>query len=286
MCGFRSSARHYKILKQIKHKLNILHAVASATIKEYIVYRTHMIVSVLVGPVFFGVQYFIWTAIYSGDTGSLMGIEYEQMIRYFGITALIGYFVWGSADWNLSMLIRTGKFLTFALRPVHHRFFALSQKVGHRLLSFVTELLPCALLFVLIFKVNMLPAHAGWFALSAVLAFLMHFFISYCLGMFSFWVVQTNGLRLAYGMIDSIFAGALIPLVFFPVPLQIVQFFLPFQYVSYVPAMVFLGEYRLGGFELSLPEIVGVQMIAVLIMFCVSEIMYRAAMKRFTAVGA
>ena len=267
-------------------KINILTAVALATIKEYLVYRTHMMVSLFVGPVYFGVQYFIWTAIYKGGNASIAGLEYEQMIKYFGITALIGYFVWGSADWNLSMLVRTGKFLTFALRPIHHRFFALSQKIGHRLLSLVTEILPCAFLFTLIFKIDMFPANAGWFAVSALLAFLMHFYIAYSIGLFSFWVVQSNGLRLAYGMIDSIFAGALIPLVFFPMPLQRVQFFLPFQYVSYVPAMVFLGEYRLGGIEFSIPAIIGVQALAVLIMFTVSEILYKSAMKHFTAAGA
>jgi ABC-2 type transport system permease protein len=244
-----------------------------------------MLVSLFVGPVYFAVQYFIWGAVYGGG-GELMGIEYTQMIRYFGITALIGYLTWGSADWNLSMLIRTGRFLTFALRPLHHRFFALSQKIGHRALAFVMEFVPCALLFILLFGVDMRPAHIGWFALSVILASLMHFFISYCIGLFSFWIVQSQGIRLAYAVADSIFAGALIPLVFFPVPLQFVQFFLPFQYTSYVPAMVFLGEYRLGGYELALPAIVGVQAIAVCVMFAVSELMYRVAMKRFTGVGA
>jgi len=271
-------------MKKLKQKYNILKAVALATIKEYIVYRTHMMVSLFVGPVYFAVQYFIWGAIY-GDGGELMGIEYTQMIRYFGVTALIGYITWGSADWNLSMLIRTGRFLTFALRPLHHRFFALSQKIGHRSLAFVMEFIPCALIFMLLFNVSLRPAYIGWFALSAVLASLMHFFISYCIGMFSFWFVQSHGLRLAYFLVDNIFAGALIPLVFFPKSLQFVQFFLPFQYTSYVPAMVFLGEYRLGGYELSIPAIVGVQAVAVLVMFVVSELMYKAAVKRFTAVG-
>jgi len=272
-------------MRIIKRRLSVLWAVGAATIKEYLVYRTHMMVSLFIGPVYFTVQYFIWGAIYGGG-GAVAGIEYTQMIRYFGITALIGYLTWGSADWNLSMLVRTGRFLTFALRPLHHRFFALSQKAGHRLLALFMEFLPCALLFTLIFGVDMRPALPGWFALSVILASLIHFFISYCIGIFSFWFVQTGGLRLAYALADGIFAGFLIPLVFFPMPLQFIQFFLPFQYTSYVPAMVFLGEYRLGGFELAIPIIVGIQAGAAVVMFVISEIMYKIAMKRFTAVGA
>ena len=52
----------------IKKKLNILWAVAVVTYKEWSAYRTHSMVSILVGPIYFIVQYFIWTAAYGGKT--------------------------------------------------------------------------------------------------------------------------------------------------------------------------------------------------------------------------
>ncbi len=132
----------------------------------------------------------------------------------------------------------------------------------------------------------MRPAYTGWTILSIALAYLMNFFVHYCLGMASFWIVQTGGLRAVYSLAGSIFSGTLIPLMFFPKPLQIVQFFLPFQYTLYVPAMVFLGKYSLGEIELSIPAVVGIQAAAVFAAFLLSELMYKAAMKQFTAVGA
>jgi ABC-2 type transport system permease protein len=264
-------------------------AIASATIKEYIVYRSHMMVSLFVGPVYFIVQYFIWTAVYGGGgatSGTLKGIEYLQMIRYFGILTLIGYMIWDSADWNLSMLIRTGKFLTFTLRPIHHPFFALSQKIGHRVLGTLLEALPCALIFTLLFKINMMPASIPWALLSILLAYFVYFYVSYIIGIASFWIVESQGIRSFYYLLYGVFSGSFIPLVFFPKPLQIIQFFLPFQYTSYVPAMVFIGKYSLGDIELSIPAIVGIQALAVLCVFLVSELLYNTAMKRFTAVGA
>jgi ABC-2 type transport system permease protein len=84
----------------------------------------------------------------------------------------------------------------------------------------------------------------------------------------------------------AVFSGALIPLVFFPKTLQIVQFFLPFQYTSYVPVMVFLGTYSLGGIQLAIPMIVAIQAAAVLAVYGASQLLYNAAMKQFTAVGA
>jgi len=272
-------------LNRLKQKIDCMLTVAVVTYKEWSAYRTHSLVSVFVGPVYFAVQYYIWKAVY-GDAAAVNGMEFSSMVRYFGASALIGYLVMDFADWNLSMLIRTGKYLTFALRPLNHRFFAFSQKIGHRVLGFLVEFVPCLLIFILVFKTDMRPAHLGWTVLSVMLAFFMNFLVNYCIGMASFWIVQTDGLRSAYALVDGIFSGMLIPLTFFPMPLQIVQFFLPFQYTSYVPVMVFLGEYRLGGMELSLPVIVGIQAAAVAVMFILSEVMYNAAMKRFTAVGA
>jgi len=272
------------LLKSLKQKIDVCAAVAFVTFKEWGAYRTHSLVSVFVGPVYFLVQYFIWTAVHG--SGAFPGMELEEMIRYFAAVALIGYLVMDFADWNLSMLVTTGRFLTFSLRPLNHRFFALSQKVGHRVLGFLVEFIPCYLIFMFVFNIDMLPAYLGWTVLSIMLAFLMNFFVNYCIGLVSFWVVQSGGIRSVYSLVGAVFSGALLPLVFFPMPLQVVQFFLPFQYTSYVPAMVFLGRYSLGGIELPIPAVVGVQAVAVAAVFLLSQFLYFMAMKRFTAVGA
>ena len=269
----------------IRKQLEVMKEVAYVTYKEWSAYRTHSMVSIFVGPVFFIVQYFIWHAVY-GNQNSLQGIELNEMIRYFGISTLVGYLVMDFADWNLSMLVRTGKFLTFAIRPIHHRFFALSQKVGHRILGFIFEFLPCLLIFQFLFRVDMMPEHLGWFILSVLLAFLMHFYAYYIMGLLSFWLVKTDGIRQVFGLLANVLSGMMIPLVFFPHWLQMVQFFLPFQYIIYVPSMVFTGRYSLGGITMSIPQIVGLQALAVLMFFFVSEGLYRISMKHFTGVGA
>jgi len=272
-------------VNKLKQKIDVCKAIVFATIKEYLVYRSHMMVSLFVGPVYFIIQYFIWTAVY-GDGGAIKGIEYYQMIRYFGILTLIGYFTWDSADWNLSMLIRTGKFLTFALRPIHHPFFALSQKIGHRLLAAFIEALPCAIIFIFLFKIDLTPSNIPWTVLSIVLASFIYFFVSYIIGIASFWIVESQGIRSFYNLLNGVFSGSFIPLVFFPKTLQIILFFLPFQYTSYVPAMVFIGNYTLGDIQLSIPAIVGIQALALIFFYLVSELLYSTAMKRFSAVGA
>jgi len=251
--------------------------VAVATFKEWSVYRTHTLVSVFVGPAAFAVNYFIWTAVY-GARPELAGMELPQLIRYFGASALIGFVTMDFADWNLGMLVRTGRFLTFALRPVHHRFFALSQKLGHRVLGLTLEFVPCILIFHLVFGVDMRPANLPWALLSVALAFLINFNFNYILGLASFWVTRVDGVRGITHFFFSILSGAFFPLSLFPVWLQQVQYFLPFQYTIYVPAMVYIGQFT--------PELVGYQAIAAVATWLVSEVIYRRAMRRFCDVGA
>lgn len=269
----------------ILKRLRVIKAVALVTYKEWSAYRTHSMVSIFVGPVYFIVQYFIWTAVYT-DSSSLNGMDLSQMLTYFGVTTLIGYLTMDFADWNLQMLVRTGKFLTFTLRPIHHRFFALSQKIGHRILGLLFEFIPCLLIFVFIFKIDMKPANLGWTMLSVTLAFFMNLYLNYTIGMTAFWLVQASGMRQVYLLLQSIFSGGLVPLVFFPQLVQRFLLFLPFQYVSYVPAMVFIGQYELAGVSIPIPVIVGIQAIAVLVTALFSELIYQMSMKRFTGVGA
>lgn len=272
-------------MNYIRHKLDVMKAVAMVTYKEWAAYRTHSMVSIFVGPVYFIVQYFIWTAAY-GNKHEINGMNLNQMIIYFGASTLIGYLTMDFADWNLQMLIRTGKFLTFALRPINHRFFAFSQKVGHRFLGLIFEFIPCYIIFTLLFRVNMVPKHIGWTLLSVLLAFLMNFYVHYILGMTAFWFVQSSGIRRVFDLLSGVFSGVFIPLVFFPQAVQKVLFFLPFPYMSYVPAMVFTGEFKLAGVEMSLPYIVGLQAVAVILVMLLSEVIYEASIRHFNGVGA
>lgn len=269
----------------ISHKLRILKAVAFVTYKEWSAYRTHSMVSIFIGPVYFFVQYCIWKALY-GNSQTLNGMQFSSMMTYFGANALIGYLTMDFADWNLQMLVRTGKFLTFALRPIHHRFFAFSQKIGHRFLGLVFEFIPCYILFTLLFKVNLVPPEPLWAVLSIVLGFLMTFYVNYCIGLTAFFFVRAEGVRQVFQLMLTICSGGLLPLSFFPTVIQKLLFFLPFQYILYVPSMVCTGSYNLAGISMGLPQIVGIQAIAVILTALFSELLYRLSIKRFTGVGA
>src|SRR5690606_28364954 len=133
--------------------------------------------SILIGPVYFLVQYFIWQAIFSARE-TLNGFTLEQMLAYYGVMAVTTYLTFDFADWNLQMLIRTGKYVTFVLRPVSHRFYALAQQIGHRTLGLFLGFLPVFLIVLFVFRIDLKPASVGWAVLSVLRGFLMTFFVN------------------------------------------------------------------------------------------------------------
>ncbi len=265
--------------------LSVIRAVALVTYKEWAAYRSHMLLSLLVGPAYFLAQGFIWRALFAGRE-ELGGFRLDEMLRYYGTAAVIYYLTMDFADWNLQMLVRTGRFLTFALRPVDHRTFALAQKIGHRTLGLLFEFVPVWCIFTFAFRVRLWPAEPLWALLSVALAFLMMFLVNYTVGLLAFWLTRTDGLRAMVRFARDLLAGTLVPLTLFPAGVQKVMLFLPFQFIAYAPVRVFLGHYRLGGVELSLPAVVGCQALAVAAMWGLTGLLYRAGLGRYTGVGA
>jgi len=265
-------------------RLAMVRAVAVVTYKEWAAYRSHMLLSLFIGPAYFLAQGFIWRALYAGRE-ELGGFRLEEMLLYYGTAAVTYYLTMDFADWNLQMLVRTGRFLTFALRPMDHRTFALAQKLGHRTLGLLFEFLPVWLIFTFAFRVRIWPAAPLWAALSLALAFLMMFLVNYSVGLLSFWLTRTDGIRALVRFARDLLAGTFLPLTLFPPVVQKVMLFLPFQFISYAPVRVVLGRYELAGVTLSLPAVVGLQALAVAAMWFVSGLLYRAGIRRYTGVG-
>lgn len=278
-------AKDRSIRQNIRSLLETLKATAFATYKEWAAYRSIMAVSLFVGPLFFLVQVFIWKAVYGGQE-TVGGLTLQQMIAYMGISAVINYLTFDSADWDLQMLIRTGKFLTYMLRPVSYCYFAFCQKVGHRLLAFWLEFVPICLLFWFVFKIRLIPPFPGLTVISLCLSFILVFLTNYCIGISGFWLTKTEGLRRAFLLFRDLCAGTMVPLTLFPGVFQKILFFLPFQFITYVPTRVYLGSYELAGMKLPMYTIVGYQAVAVLVMYFLYRFLWYMGIKRFTGVGA
>ncbi|MNN70994.1 hypothetical protein D3C81_1868910 [compost metagenome] len=118
-----------------------------------------------------------------------------------------------------------------------------------------------------------------------MLGFLMTFLVNYCIGLTAFWLTNADGVRGMFHLLRNISAGVLVPLTFFSQPIQQVLLYLPFQYMQYVPARVFIGHYELAGMLLTIPQIVAIQAVAVLLMWGITAVLIKLGHRRFSGVG-
>lgn len=86
---------------------------------------------------------------------------------------------------------------------------------------------------------NVLDAVLYFVALGV--GWLLNAFIAVLLGLTSFWIVQIWPLSAVVRLAGQLVGGATVPLVFFPVVLRDVANALPFQFLGYVPATIYIG---------------------------------------------
>src|SRR5207237_5897023 len=85
-------------------------------------------------------------------------------------------------------------------------------------------------------------ATLGAYALSLVLAFLIGFFFEATIGMIGFWFLEVSSFLYIINTISFFVSGQMFPLDLLPPFWSGLLRSLPFQYLAYFPASVFLGK--------------------------------------------
>jgi ABC-2 type transport system permease protein len=273
-----------RISERAMTAVGAMNAIAQVTLKEWAAFRSHMLVSLLTGPLRFLVMAWMWKSTLAGG-GKVAGMGRDDLVAYSGLAVIVTYAVFDFADWNLHMLVRTGRYATYLLLPIPHIAFAFSQKLGHRLLAMLLEALPVWLLVSLWLGRPLLPAHPFWFAASVMLGFLLVFLVNYAAGLIGFWMTRTEGLRRCLVLLRDTLGGAYIPLAFFPPALQPILFCLPYAWAMYVPLRIGLGSVVLAGHSLAPPVALALQAAFTAMWALVVAAFHRMALKRYLAAG-
>lgn len=261
-----------------------LFAVASVTWKEWTAFRSHMLVSLFTGPLRFLTLTWIWKATAS-PSAMAGGMTTNDLITYSGLAILVGYAVFDFADWNLQMLVRTGRFANHLLQPMHHAWYALAQKMGHRALAILIEAVPVWVLVSLFLGRPLVPHGGIWFLLSVSLGFMLMFVVNYASGLVGFWLTRAEGVRRCMVLVRDTFGGAWIPLSFFPLAIQPILFATPYPWILYVPLRIATGRLEILGRIVEPALAVGLQAIVLTVSVILLSGLDFLARRRFLAAG-
>ena len=232
--------------------------------------------------------FLLWEAIYIGSKkDDIAGFTRDNMIAYLLLVQISRMFSsMPGLSTGIARDIRDGNLKKYLLQPIDMLWYLLSYRGAHKIAYIATTALPYALLFFLfrdVFEGFPGPATLLAYLLSLVLAFLIGFFFETCIGIVGFWFLEVTSLMYIINILNYFVSGQMFPLELlneYPYVTRTLEL-LPFQYLAYFPAMVFLEKKQ--GMDL----LIGLSIEAAwaLGLMLLSRWMYRLGLKRYSAFG-
>ena len=236
-------------------------------------------------------QIFLWWAVFesvgsgSADTNRLAGYSFQEMVAYYLLSMLGRAFssMPGLAS-TVAKQIREGEIKKYLIQPIDLVGFMLLGRVAHKIAYYTIATLPFALVFFLC-----RGYFSGWpspdvllaFIISLLLAFLLGFFLDLCIGLIGFWFLEVSSLLFIYMLLNFFLSGHMFPLDLLPTPWNAVVDYLPFKYLAYFPAAIFLGKVPTD----ELWTQVGIEFIWLLVMIGVARFLYARGVVRYSGYG-
>jgi ABC-2 type transport system permease protein len=182
----------------------------------------------------------IWKAAYAGKA-VIEGFTIAMMMWYLLFTESIVTST-SSVIKEVNKEIQGGDIVYQLNKPYHYILYHLSRALSYRAIGFVvTFSMGAILVWIMVggFNFNLLSIPA--IIIIIALALILDFFMIMSIALLAFWFEDTNSFRWVYDKFLFTIGGMLIPLEIFPKWLSNISGVLPFSFVAYYPAKMFVN---------------------------------------------
>lgn len=226
----------------------------------------------------------VWTTV-ARSQGNVNGLTANDFTTYYLTLLIVDILTSDITIHILAYKIQDGTLSGELLKPIHPILTStLVNNLAFKALT-VMVLIPVWLVLCLLFRPDF-SAVTPVSLLLAVPAVVLGFGISFLLGAMitclAFWTTRVYSLSEFYWAVVLLFAGQFVPLDLMPPFIQQVAQFLPFQLFKYFPIQLILGKLS--------PDVIVRDFAMGVVWFSVAlvlfRMMWRAGLKRFSAVGA
>lgn len=258
-------------------------------LEERLAYRGDFALGTLMRFLPIVTQIFLWWAVFESVNGTLVGYTFPDMVAYYLLSMLGRAFssMPGLAS-TVAKQIREGEIKKFLVQPIDMIGFLFLGRIAHKLAYYTISTLPFALVFYLCRGYFT----AGWpdlnvmaaFVISLMLAFVLGYFLDLCIGLIGFWFLEVSSLLFVYMLLSFFLSGHMFPLDLLdklPQSLQLVITMLPFKYLAYMPAAIFLGKVD----EDRLWAEIGVEVLWLIALIALARLLYSRGVRRYSGYG-
>lgn len=223
----------------------------------------------------------LWKTIYGAKGEVVGGLTLNGMIWYLIFTELVTL---SRTELHIQVNddVKSGSIAYLLNKPYDYVLYCFSYFIGEIGMRLVTNgIIGLVVGFLFAgpltgFRLAYLP----FVLLSLLLGCAINFFIFLCLALTSFWFEENTAFFWIYSKLVFTLGGMLIPLELFPQWLQRLSHYLPFAYVTYVPARLAV-DFSFGEMARKLP----VQALYLGIFFLLAMVLYRKGVRNLNVNG-
>ncbi len=244
-------------------------------------YRSSYFTGIFNYTIQIGAYFFLWDAIYTGRK-MLGGLNKEEMITYVIVAWVVRSFYFSNLDRRVAVEIRDGKIALELIRPYNYQMVKYARAFGEAIFRVLFFALPAGIAIYLIRPFGLPSWQNGLiFLLTLAGSFMINAQISMIAGFLAFFTQSTSGIYRAKRVIMDLFSGLLLPISFYPAWARDIIKFFPFQAVSYMPNLIYLG--KLSG--LAALKVVFLQLFWIAVLGLVAIWFWRFAVKHVVIQG-
>ena len=268
--------------KSISQLLRLYWAFARVGFVNTLAFRLRYYTGIVTYFIYVSVYYFIWKAIYEHST-AIEGFDFGHLLTYIGVGWIIRSFYFNNIDQELAYLVIEGRLAMDLIKPVNIQLMYMARAAGESIFRLALLTVPTAVVLFWVYPLR-LPAsaaRAGVFLVSVVMSFLIVAAINFAVGTFALRLQSILGLMRAKFFLLELFSGLLLPMTFFPQSMQKVLALLPFEYISYVPMLIYLGKLDAVG----IARAIGIQILWIAILLAIGDGLWRWSSKKVIIQG-
>lgn len=255
-----------------------------AQITKHLTYRARVLIWIFVDMGQFVILPFLWLAIYAGRS-DIRGFTPADIITYYILMAFISLASASHAGEYIERDIRYGELNKGLLRPINYVLKMCTEGYAYNFLVSLLAL-PFLIFFSFLFPEYIILPHSfltlALFVVSLVFAYILSCLFHVIIGFTAFWLEQSGAAMQMRSLLEKIFGGVLAPLTLYPLLLQDIALYLPFQYIAFFPAQIYLEKIGLN--EIFIHFLIAFGWIIFLCLICI--FLWKRGLRRYEAPGA
>ena len=210
--------------------------------KKNFAYRSQVWLLIAGNCISIAIRIAIWKALLG--SGAVAGISLQDMVIYTILNTVVASILMDGLIRDANKQLNTGNIALDLLKPLHYPLYLFTDQLGKSAFRLIFAVLPTLLFAGLLFGFTA-PASPGYgvaFLVALLMALLISFALSYLIALLSFWFLTTMHFEWAFIGLMTVFSGSYLPIWFFPPGWLEVAQALPFQFLGYVPAALYMGK--------------------------------------------